>query len=92
MDDIKKLECRRQVSEKLDPVGPECFVDGNATGTGEGPVPCLFKSVAGNTAKVVIADGHDTGVEMNVPLASVTMLNEKGMRDIARGLFRKGAK
>ena len=92
MDDIRRLQCRKQVGEKLDPAGPECFVDGHTTGTGEGPVPCLFKSVSGNMAKVVVADGHDTGVEISVPLASVTMLNEKGMRDIAKGLFRKEAR
>ena len=92
MDEIGRLKMQREVNKRLDPAGPECFIDGQVTGAGEGPVPCLFKSVSGKTARVVIADGHDTGVEVSVPLASVTMINEKNMVNIAKGLFRKEAR
>lgn len=89
MSDIGKLKCRDQVKDKLGPSGTECFIDGVSTGTGEGPVPCLFKSVSGETARIVVADGHDTGVEMSVPLSSVSMLNEKKMVNMAKSLFRR---
>lgn len=91
MNETEKLLCRMKVTRSMSPKEAECFVDGTVTGMGNTPVPCQFKSATGATAKVVITDGPDTGVEIQVPLASITMMDDNKMDSIAKGMFTEGA-
>ena len=88
MDEIDSLLARQKILRIMAKEKYECFVDGAAVGMGHNPMPCILNSVAGQTAKVVIADGHDTGVEMSVPLSSVAVVGGAKMAQAARDLFR----
>jgi len=89
MDEVKDLLSKGKISRSMaKDEGYECFVDGAAVGAGNVPVPCVLSSIAGQDAKIVIADGHDTGVEMNVPLSSVAVISEAKMQQAAKDLFR----
>lgn len=89
MSDISDFLAKQKISKSLttsDEV--ECFVDGSAVGLGPNPLPCVLNSVAGQVAKVIIADGEDTGVEISVPLSSVTTVGSAKMAQVAKNLFR----
>lgn len=89
MDEIASVIAKQKIARAMSkPDEYECFVDGQTIGMGQHPVPCLLSSVSGATAKVVIADGQDTGVEINVPLSSVAVVGGAKMADVARKLFR----
>lgn len=89
MSDISDFLSKKKIARALAPSeGHECFFDGSSLGMGNTLLPCILKSVAGQVARIVIADGHDTGVEMNVPLSSVTAVDSKKMHKLAKNLFR----
>lgn len=89
MSDTSDFISKQKISKALAPKeGSECFVDGSAIGMGSDPIPCVLSSVAGSLAKVVIADGQDTGVEISVPLSSVAILGSAKMSQAAKNLFR----
>lgn len=89
MDEISDLLSKQKISRAMSkPEAYECFVDGAAVGMGPHPLPCILSSVAGHTAKVVLADGHDTGVEISVPLSSVSVVGGDKMAQAAKKLFR----
>jgi len=89
MSDIRDLLSKQRISKALGPNEKyECFVDGPAIGMGIEPVPCILNSVAGQTARIVIADGQDTGVEISVPLSSVAVVGGAKMAHAAKNLFR----
>jgi hypothetical protein len=89
MSDTSDFLSRQKISKALGPKETyECFVDGSSIGLGQNPLPCILNSVAGQVAKVVIADGEDTGVEISVPLSSVTTVGSAKMADVAKNLFR----
>jgi hypothetical protein len=89
MDEIDGLLAKEKISQSMKkPEKYECFVDGAAVGMGKNPVPCIMSSVSGSTARVVIADGQDTGVEINVPLSSVAVVGGAKMIQAANSLFR----
>jgi hypothetical protein len=89
MSDTSDFLSKQKISAALNPGdGYECFVDGSSIGLGANPLPCILNSVAGQVAKVIIADGEDTGVEMSVPLSSVTTVGSAKMAQVARNLFR----
>lgn len=85
MSDIDNLLSKEKISLAMSkPDSYECFV----SGLGPTPVSCILSSVAGQTARIKIADGHDTGVEMSVPLSSVAIIGEARMQQAAKDLFR----
>jgi prepilin-type processing-associated H-X9-DG protein len=89
MSEITDLLSKQKISQSMSkPEKYECFVDGPAVGMGINPVPCVLNSIAGQTANIVLADGHDTGVEMNVPLSSVAVVGISKMEQAAKDLFR----
>lgn len=90
MDEVRELLARQKISKALGPKkeGYECFVKGSSIGMGDAQVPCVLSSIAGQTAKVVIADGQDTGVEISVPLSSVAIVGAAKMVEAAKSLFR----
>lgn len=89
MDDTNDFLSKQKISKALGPKEAyECFVDGSAIGLGSTPLPCILNSVAGQMANIMIADGEDTGVEMSVPLSSVTTVGSAKMAQVAKNLFR----
>lgn len=89
MDEVANMIARQKISAAM--AGQEeyeCFVDGPAVGMGEHPIPCLLDTVAGQTAKIVLADGHDTGAEITVPLSSIAIISGDKMAESAKKLFR----
>jgi hypothetical protein len=90
MGEVDDLLSKKKISRSMGPKEEayECFLDGSAIGLGANPVPCTMSSISGQRAKVVVADGHDTGVEIDVPLSSVTTVGSAKMKQAAKDLFR----